>query len=278
MRRILIVFITSLCPIFLTVQSLAQSTKPILQVGTEGLYPPYDFCGTPENSVPCASPSDLKGFDIDIAMAVCDQIGYECSFVLNDWTTIFKNLKSGSYDAIFSAVGYRADRTKYGNYTITYEDVNAQAGVYFYTTTTLLPSLTFTPVGMAGKTISVQTGTLHEAYLQKNFTQSNILKFATQSEANLALVNGTSVAVLTNADVMAQFLVSHPQVINANSIPISYDENGFNVDNIYALVTKTPKDLLLYDKINNALLKLQLSGYVTERHKFWIPATNLKAK
>jgi arginine/ornithine transport system substrate-binding protein len=259
-------FVLSL--VFVSISTWAA--RPVLRVGTEGLYPPYNFCGTVEAPVECGSAADAIGFDIDVAKAVCAQIDHDCQFVLNDWTTMFTNLAGNRYDTVFAAVGYRQQRTAYGDYTITYENVDAAAGVYFFAKASNVANLTFTPEGMAGKKIGVQTGTLHEDYLRRVYNDSTIVTYGTQEEVNNALLADTVVAVLTNADVMTQFLAQHAEVVKGNEYPISYDENGFNQDNIFALVRKNNRDELLFHKINNAILKLQMSGFIKERHQHWV--------
>ena len=46
------------------------------RVGVEGAYPPFSWV---------EKDGTLKGFDIDIAMALCEEIGAECVLVPQDW-------------------------------------------------------------------------------------------------------------------------------------------------------------------------------------------------
>jgi len=254
--------------------ALGASGKPILKIGTEGLYAPYNFCGTVAAPITCAAPADVQGFDIDVAKAVCEQIGYECQFVLNDWTTMFKNLKKNKYRAVFAAAGHTAERAETGRYTISYEPMeNAAQGAHFFALSST-PGLVFTPTGLAGKTIGVQVGTLHEAHLQAKFATSTIVTFPTQADLNAALLGGAVAAVLANDDVMAPVVAANPSVVPSPGAALVYGEGGFLTGNIYALVSfKLKGDPLLYDKINNAILKLHLNGYIKARHNFWVPPT-----
>lgn len=249
---------------------LSTASMPTLTIGTEGLYAPYNFCGTPEAPVTCTDASQLQGFDIDVAKAVCSEIGYECKFVLNDWTTMFDNLKADRYKAVFAAVGWKQERTAAGRYTITYEPMEAASqGAHFYAKAA--NGLTFTPAGLAGKKIGAQTGTLHATHVETNFTQSTLVTFDTQAELQGALLRGDVDAIFVNDDVMVTFLAQNPGFAPSPDGPVVYGEGGFLTGNIYALVShKLGADPLLYDKINNAILKLHLKGFIKERHAYWV--------
>jgi polar amino acid transport system substrate-binding protein len=240
----------------------------VLRVATEGAYAPFSFCGTPQAPVPCTSPNELKGFDIDVAKEVCKIMEYRCEFVTHAFDTIFDDLAAGNYEAVFSAAGYTADRATKGRYTITYEIPVLNDGAHFFGLKG--KSLVYTAAGLAGRKLGAQAGSIHENYLRDNFKNSTIVTFPTQDAQNTALLAGQVDAVLTNRDVMVNFLQANPNVERAPGAPIIYGEGGFLAGNIYAVIANQTPDPLLYAKINNAILKLQLSGFIKERFLFWV--------
>ena len=61
--------------LILGVASDANAAEKI-RIGTEGAYPPFNFVD---------ESGELKGFDIDIAKALCKEMKADCEFVTQDW-------------------------------------------------------------------------------------------------------------------------------------------------------------------------------------------------
>jgi len=64
-----------------------------VRIGVEGAYPPFSEVG---------SDGKIKGFDIDIALALCAEIKAECALVQQDWDGMIPGLQARKFDAIIA--------------------------------------------------------------------------------------------------------------------------------------------------------------------------------
>lgn len=146
-----------------------------VRIGVEGAYPPFSEVGTD---------GKLKGFDIDIALALCEQIKAQCTLVQQDWDGMIPSLQAKKFDAIIASMAITDERKKVVNFTRKYMNTPARmvakAGA----------RLEATPAGLKGKRIGVQRSTIHDKYLTDQFKDSEIVRYAKQDEAYLDLAAG----------------------------------------------------------------------------------------
>ena len=72
-----------------------SATKPVLTVGMEGTYAPYTYHD--ENGT-------LTGFEVDMANAIGEKMGYDVEFVETEWDSITAALDAGNFDAVMNHV------------------------------------------------------------------------------------------------------------------------------------------------------------------------------
>lgn len=163
-----------------------------IRIGTEGAYPPFNYVDTD---------GELKGFDIEIAQALCDQMKAECSFVAQDWDGIIPALLAKKYDAIIASMSITEERKKKVAFTSKYYKsparfvMNKGSGV-----TATEPS------DMAGKVIGAQSSTIHSGFLEDVYSDSDIRLYPTQDDANADLVAGRLDAVLADSIVLMTWM------------------------------------------------------------------------
>jgi polar amino acid transport system substrate-binding protein len=162
-----------------------------VRIGTEGAYPPFNYFDSDKN---------LVGFDVDIAKALCEHAGFECTFVAQDWDGIIPGLLAKKYDAIVASMSITEERKKRVDFTDKYYNTPARfiaaKGAKFDTS----------PQGMKGKTIGAQRSTTHSSYLEDNYTGSTLKFYATQDEANLDLASGRLDAILADSIVLYEWM------------------------------------------------------------------------
>ena len=77
----------------LTTPVTAKEWKTV-RFGVEGAYPPFSWTD---------ASGEIKGFDIDLAHALCQQMAVKCELVAQDWDGMIPALLSRKYDAIIAA-------------------------------------------------------------------------------------------------------------------------------------------------------------------------------
>lgn len=170
----------------------AASAGMKIKIGTEGAYPPFNFKD---------ASGQLKGFDVDIAKALCAQMKAECSFVAQDWDGIIPALLAKKYDAIIASMSITDERKKKVDFTNKYYSTPAK-----FVTGKKSGIKDVTPAGLKGKTIGAQGSTIHSNFLEDLYKGSTIKLYKTQDEVNADLASGRLDALLADSAVMLEWL------------------------------------------------------------------------
>jgi polar amino acid transport system substrate-binding protein len=125
------------------------------------------------------------GWEVDMMNAVCTQMNEKCSIVEVSWDGIIASLNGHFFDVIWSSMGVTKARLKEIDFT----------EVYYSTPIVMIgvknSDMDLSPIHLAGKIIGVQSGTMHERYVDKYFASKSVIKrYQTQDEANEDLVAG----------------------------------------------------------------------------------------
>lgn len=164
-----------------------------VRIGTEGAYPPFNFVDTD---------GQLKGFDVDIAMALCDKMKVTCTLVAQDWDGIIPALVAGKFDAIVASMTITEERAK----TVDFTDP------YYRTPLALIgpkdAAEDVSPASLSGKTIGAQSSTTQAQYAEENYEPAGatLKLYPTQDEANLDLAAGRLDAIVGDKFVIADWV------------------------------------------------------------------------
>lgn len=165
LRRILFTPIVGILAIGLL--SSTAAAQDALRIGVEGAYKPFSWK---------EADGTLKGFDIEIAHALCEEMNRTCELVEQDWDGMIPALLANKFDAIVASMSVTEERKKRVNFSDKY-----------YQTPALFVArkgagLDVSPSGLAGKRIGVQRGTTHQCYLEKMFPDAELVLYGTQEE------------------------------------------------------------------------------------------------
>ena len=159
-----------------------------IRVGVEGAYPPFSEV---------APDGTLKGFDIDIAMALCEEIGAECILVPQDWDGIIPALLARKYDAIIASMSITEERKKKVAFSDKYYNTPAKFARKKGS------GISISKAGLKGKTVGVQRATTHDSFITGEFGDSvEIKRYGTQDEAYLDAIAGRVDLLLADSIAM----------------------------------------------------------------------------
>ncbi len=178
-----------------------------IRIGTEGAYPPWN---AKDES------GKLIGFEVELAKWLCIYMKADCTIVEQDWDGMIPGLIMRKYDAIMAGMSITDERMKTINFSQGYADEVAQLAVMkgsglegMDTPSGINLSLGGSDVksalktltaALAGKTVCVQTATIHQNFLDSGDVGSvNVRTYKTQDEVNLDLASGRCDAALAAA-------------------------------------------------------------------------------
>ena len=97
----------------------------VLTVGMECAYAPYNWTQTDDSNgaVPIKDSNEYaNGYDVMMAKAICEAIGWELEIVRTDWDSLVPGVQSGIYDAVIAGQSMTEERSQQVDF----------AGPYFY--------------------------------------------------------------------------------------------------------------------------------------------------
>ena len=227
----------------------ASADMKKVRIGTEGAYPPFNFID---------ESGELKGFDIDIAKALCDAASFECEFVVQDWDGIIPGLIAKKYDAIIASMSITEERKEAVDFTDKYYSTPAKF-IKAKSMEIAVPDDKAAAVeALAGKSVGVQRATTHENYLRDNFGDMDIKVYASQDEANLDLVNGRLDLVMADSVALMDGFLSTDEGADYEFVGPGYDEPQWHGDGAGIAIRKGDEDLV--KAFNEAIAKILADG------------------
>ncbi len=204
MKDIYRFFLSSIAALAILTSSVQAGS---IKIGTEGAYPPWNA----KNEA-----GKLIGFEVELANFLCIYMKHDCTIVEQDWDGMIPALTSGKFDAIMAGMSITDERKKTINFSQGYADEVASLAVMKGSNlegmdtpkainlstggSDVKNALKTLTAALAGKTIGVQTATIHQNFLESG--DVGIIKvrtYKTQDEVNLDLTAGRIDAALAAA-------------------------------------------------------------------------------
>jgi len=237
-----------------------------IKIGTEGAYPPW-------NSKDASG--KLIGFEVELAWTLCRYIGSQCEIVEQDWDGMIPALIMRKFDAIMAGMSITAERQKAISFSQGYADevaslavmkgsdlegMETSEGINLTTKTGAVKKDLKTLTGaLAGKTVCVQTATIHQNFLESgDVGKVNVRTYKTQDEVNLDLAAGRCDAALAAAVAFSDYAEKSgkPVVLVGPTFSGGAFGNGVGVG-----IRKDDTDLL--NAFNKAIDKARKNGDIS---------------
>ena len=220
-------------------------TDGTLTIGTSAEYEPFEYM----------EDGEYKGFDLELAQAIADDLGLELKIENVDFDTIVPGVASGTkYDMGIAAITATPEREKEVSFTDSYY-MDDQAIVTMADNTEVTGDNYADALNAEGVKIAVQSGSTAEAFAKENFPNAELVPFKNATDCFAAVQSSQANALVTNRSVAAQLVTtsfSNEQVIKQ----ISTGEE-------YAIAVNKDNTALL-DALNDSIAKLTEDGTVDE--------------
>ena len=218
-----------------------------VRIGVEGAYPPFSY-KNPDGS--------LGGFDVDIAIALCEAMAVECDLVEQDWDGIIPALQAKKFDAIIASMSITPDRMKVVDFTNKYYHTPAKFVVKEGVT------VEESNEGMKDLVVGVQRGTTHEDYMNKKFPDVELKLYGTQDEVYLDMGSGRIDAIMADSVAMDDGFIKTDQGAGFVFLPGNHNDPAIYGEGAGIAVRKSDGDLK--EKFNMAIDKIRADGTYQE--------------
>jgi len=243
-----------------------------IRIGTEGAYPPWN---AKDES------GKLIGFEVELANFLCIYMEADCTIVEQDWDGMIPGLIMRKYDAIMAGMSITDERMKTINFSQGYADEVASLAVMKGSSLEgmdtpkainlslgggdVKKALKTLTAALAGKTIGVQTATIHQNFLESGDVGSvKIRTYKTQDEVNLDLAAGRIDAALAAAVAFTDYAdkSGKPVVLVGPTFSGGAFGNGVGVG-----IRKDDTELL--KRFNKAINTARKNGKISELAIKW---------
>lgn len=220
-----------------------------ITVGTMSDAKPYAFV---------TADGTYSGFDIEFFLDVVGRMGFEPDQVIftgQEFAALMPSVANGRFDVAVAAIGTTDERKKNVDFSDGY-----LAG---YLTVVTTDDAIADASGLAGKRMGVVQGTLQEIYAEKNFTETDIVKFPDNNSAIAGLNNGTVDAHFLDYEAAKDYGARYNLNLAIN-IPSFDAPAGF--------VIKIGNDALK-EALNESLHAAMSDGTWKELYQKWFPGS-----
>jgi arginine/ornithine transport system substrate-binding protein len=232
------------CALVLVAATAQAKDWKKVRVAIEGAYPPFSQV---------APDGELVGFDVDIAVALCEAMGAEPVLVTQAWDGMIPGLMSRKYDTIIASMSITEERLEKVDFSNKYYQTPAK----FMVKKGIIPE--FSLDALKGKVVGVQRETIHDKYLTETYGKAvEIKRYGSLDEAFLDVEAGRIDIVMADSVALMDGFLNKDQGEGYEFVgPDMVDPKLFG-PGIGAAVRKEDGDLK--QKLNAAIETIRANG------------------
>jgi polar amino acid transport system substrate-binding protein len=207
----------------------------------------------------------LTGFNIDLARALCEELDSACSLRIKSFDALVPALVREEGDAIIAGLATTEANAK----TLLFSDPYLRLPARFAVLTGT--EIDVTPEGLADKRISVTEGTVHEAFLKRYFSESEIKTYGSETEARAALGTEEVDAHFGDGLSLSFWLNGETSAACCAFAGGPWLEPGY-FDHSLTIAFRL-EDTFRQEAVNHALYRLQQNGTYSELYLRYFPVS-----
>ncbi|AGH38853.1 transporter substrate-binding domain-containing protein [Bibersteinia trehalosi] len=214
----------------------------------EPSYPPFELTN---------EKGEIVGFDVDVANAICKEIGATCHFKSQAFDALIPSLIKGrgGFDAAISAIDITEARAKQVAFTDAYYESSAS----FIAVKDKNVSLE------TAKKVGVQNGTTYQQYVNNETKQYAASSYNSLQDAVLDLKNGRIDIIFGDTDVLRDMFEKNPELgfVGEKVTDKKYFNNGLGI-----AVNKSKTELV--ESLNKGIKAIKESGEYQTIYDKWM--------
>lgn len=238
--------------LLLAIPASAQNLPDPLRIATEGAYAPFNYLD---------DQGKVQGFEIDLARALCVEMGANCEFVVQDWDGIIPGLLAQKYDAIIASLYITDERRERIAFSDKYYQVPARFVVPKSST------LEISAEGLKGSVIGTQRATSFERFMRDEMAGIDLRVYATMEEAYLDLQSGRVDAIMADVVAASEGFLKTPEGEGFEFRGPEY--SGAEWFGYGAGVGVRKEEMQIAAAFSEAIAKVRASGTYQEISKKW---------
>lgn len=229
--------VLSMLLVLTSVSALADT----LTMATNASFPPYEYWDGDQ----------MVGIDVEIAEAVCAEMGYELDKLDMDFNAIINAVTSGKADFGMAGMTVTEERQQSVAFSISYA-----TGVQSIIVKEGSPITSYDDLAAEGATykVGVQMATTGHIYAEDEFGVERVVLFDNGNDATMALKNGKVDCVIIDNEPAKAYVAANEGLVILDS--------AYAVEDYAACFAKDNTELV--EKFNSALQKLIDDGTVAE--------------